>query len=230
MICSTLQLFTPYIPRTPTSSGVPFRQTRNKKNATSIEILLHRDPLNSRSLLRKLHRSIHQKKKTKKFQEGTRHGKRISSMAFTKKVTLRSSDGELFIIDRAVALQSRTIQYVLEDTNPVDAFIPVPAVDARTLSKVLEYCKKHLIDLNTDFDYSEWDKDFVDVEVRMLYDLIMAADYLNIPPLIDLICDKIASLFKGQTPEKIREIFNIENDFSKEEDEDFKKKSGWAFK
>ena len=151
-------------------------------------------------------------------------------MAFTKKLTLRSSDGELFIIDRAVALQSRTIQYVLEDTNPVDAFIPVPAVDARTLSKVLEYCKKHLIDLNTDFDYSEWDKDFVDVEVRMLYDLIMAADYLNIPPLIDLICDKIASLFKGQTPEKIREIFNIENDFSKEEEEDFKKKSGWAFK
>ena len=66
MICSTLQLFTPYIPRTPTSSGVPFRQTRNKKNATSIEILLHRDPLNSRSLLRKLHRSIHQKKKNKK--------------------------------------------------------------------------------------------------------------------------------------------------------------------
>ncbi|KAL6317045.1 hypothetical protein AAG906_026839 [Vitis piasezkii] len=145
-------------------------------------------------------------------------------MAFTKKVTLRSSDGELFIIDRAVALQSRTIEYVLEDTNPVDAFIPVPAVDVRTLSK------KHLIDLNTDFEYSEWDKDFVDVEVRMLYDLIMAADYLNIPPLIDLICDKIASLFKGQTPEKIREIFNIENDFSKEEEEDFKKKSGWAFK
>ncbi|XP_034679898.1 SKP1-like protein 11 [Vitis riparia] len=152
-------------------------------------------------------------------------------MAFTKKVTLKSSDGVLFIIDRAVALQSRTIQYVLEDTNPVDTIIPVPAVDARTLSKVLEYCKKHLIDLNTDFEeYSKWDKDFVDVEVWMLYDLIMAADYLHIPPLIDLICDKIASMFKGQTPEKIREIFNIENDFSKEEEEGFKKKSGWAFK
>lgn len=69
MICSTLQLFILYIPRTPTSSRVPFRQTRNKKNATSIEILLHRDPINSRSLLRKLHRSIHQKKKKQKSSE-----------------------------------------------------------------------------------------------------------------------------------------------------------------
>jgi hypothetical protein len=41
-----------------------------------------------------------------------------------------------------------------------------------------------------------------------LYDLILAANYLDIKSLLHLGCAKVASLIKGQPLEKIKEILN----------------------
>ena len=38
----------------------------------------------------------------------------------------------------------------------------------------------------------------------------------------------VADMMKGKTPEEIREIFNIKNDFTKEEDE-IRRENQWAF-
>ena len=56
----------------------------------------------------------------------------------------------------------------------------------------------------------------------------MAANYLNIENLQTDCCKYIAYQMKGKTPEEIREIFGLENDFTPEEEEEIKKEHQWA--
>merc|ERR1712182_80234 len=46
----------------------------------------------------------------------------------------------------------------------------------------------------------EWDVEYVDVDQEILFELILAANYLDIKPLLDLTCAKVASMIKGKTP------------------------------
>lgn len=48
--------------------------------------------------------------------------------------------------------------------------------------------------------------------------LLQAANFLNIKPLLDLTCAKIATKIKGKSVEEIRKTFNIVNDFTPEQE------------
>ncbi|KAF4368549.1 hypothetical protein F8388_018673 [Cannabis sativa] len=150
-----------------------------------------------------------------------------SSSSSSKKITLISSDGESFEMEETVAMQSQMIKFMIED-GCADNAIPVPNVTANILAMVIEYCKKH-IDSPNDVDLESWDANFVKVDQATLYDLIMAANYLNIKDLLDLTCQTVADMIKGKTPEEIRKTFNIENDFTPEEEEAIRKENLWAF-
>merc|ERR1719361_3000813 len=54
----------------------------------------------------------------------------------------------------------------------------------------------------------KWYADFVNVEQVLLFELILAANYMDIKPLLDLTCATVASMIKGKTPEEIRQTFN----------------------
>ena len=56
-----------------------------------------------------------------------------------------------------------------------------------------------------------------------------AANYLNVKGLLDLTCQTMADMIKGETPEQIRAIFNIVNDFTPEEEEEVRRENAWAF-
>merc|ERR1711959_67754 len=75
----------------------------------------------------------------------------------------------------------------------------------------------------------QWDLEFVKVDNSTLFDLILAANYLNITQLLDLTCEKVAEMIKNKTAEEIRSHFNIKNDFSPEEEEQVRKENEWAF-
>ncbi|XP_074310404.1 SKP1-like protein 1B [Silene latifolia] len=162
----------------------------------------------------------------------------------SKKILLKSSDGEDFEVDEIVALESQTIKHMIED-ECADNAIPLPNVTAKILSKVIEYCKKHVdvtaaktADTTTtttaaasvgDDELKMWDKEFVNVDQSTLFDLILAANYLNIKNLLDLTCQTVADMIKGKTPEEIRKTFNITNDFTPEEEEEVRRENQWAF-
>merc|ERR1719472_477792 len=74
----------------------------------------------------------------------------------------------------------------------------------------------------------EWDVEYVEIEQEILFELILAANYLDIKPLLDLTCAKVASMIKGKTPEEIRKQFNIVNDFTPEEEEEFRDEDKWC--
>lgn len=78
-------------------------------------------------------------------------------------------------------------------------------------------------------DKDNYDKNFVDVEQSVLFDLILAANFLDIKPLLDLTCKKVAYMIKlCKTPEELRQKFNIECDFTPEEIADVRKENEWC--
>ncbi|KAK7252983.1 hypothetical protein RIF29_37329 [Crotalaria pallida] len=155
-------------------------------------------------------------------------------MSDSKKITLRSSDGEVFEVEEAVAIESQTIKHMIEDDCAANG-IPIPNVTGKILAKVIEYCKKHVDaaaaseDKPTDVELKNWDTDFVKVDQATLFDLILAANYLNIKSLLDLTCQTVADMIKGKTPEEIRKTFNIKNDFTQEEEDEVRRENQWAF-
>ncbi|KAK4583895.1 hypothetical protein RGQ29_021852 [Quercus rubra] len=154
-------------------------------------------------------------------------------MSSSKKITLKSSDGEAFEVEEAVALESQTIKHMIED-DCADNGIPLPNVTSKILAKVIEYCKKHVEstcadERTSDEDLKAWDTEFVRVDQATLFDLILAANYLNIKSLLDLTCQTVADMIKGKTPEEIRKTFNIKNDFTPEEEEEVRRENQWAF-
>ena len=60
----------------------------------------------------------------------------------------------------------------------------------------------------------QWDAEFIDTigdDRQQLYDLVMAANYMDIPSLLHLGCAKVASLIKGQPLEKIKDILSVKS-------------------
>nr|GEW35029.1 SKP1-like protein 1B [Tanacetum cinerariifolium] len=105
---------------------------------------------------------------------------------------LKSEYGETFEIDEIAALESQMIQFMIED-ECADNVIPVPFTSA-TISKIIEYCKKHVElskkDDNDDDkaveDLKSFDVEFVKLDTDIIQDILLAANFLNIKKLIDL--------------------------------------------
>ncbi|KAL6346646.1 hypothetical protein AAG906_000264 [Vitis piasezkii] len=149
------------------------------------------------------------------------------------KLTLQSSDGVFFYVDVAVAMESQTIKYMIED-GCADNAIPLPNVTSKILAKVIEYCKKHVETPEAEEhavndELKAWDADFVKVDQATLFDLILAANYLDIKSLLDLTCQTVADMIKGKTPSEIRKTFTYKNDFTPEEEEEVRRENQWAF-
>jgi S-phase kinase-associated protein 1 len=132
-------------------------------------------------------------------------------------VRLESMDEVVFEVDAKVARMSVTISHMLDDINDAESSasaIPLPNVNGKILQKVLEYCRYHTENPSassepssppesnsSDFTKSAfapcpWDKEFVDVDQSTLFELILAANYLDIKPLLDLTCRTVAEMIK----------------------------------
>jgi S-phase kinase-associated protein 1 len=177
-----------------------------------------------------------------------------SKPAEKKLVTLISSDGVDIKVEQEIAERSLVIRHMLDYLgDPKNGEpIPIPAVNALVLKKVLEWCTHNRDDsrpsagdkvegddettgpktINTDrknIEIGEWDQKFLDVEQEMLFNIILAANFLDIKALLDLACKRVADMIKEcKTTENIRAMFNIENDFTAEEEEQIRRENEWA--
>jgi len=111
--------------------------------------------------------------------------------------------------------------------------IPLPNVSGVILDLVIKYATHHRDDPppptedetrpKTSDDINDWDRDFMRVDQGILFELILAANYLDMKNLLDLGCKTVANMIKGKSVDEIRKTFNIVNDFTPEEEEQIRK-------
>ncbi|KAJ1794626.1 hypothetical protein LPJ59_004494 [Coemansia sp. RSA 2399] len=150
-------------------------------------------------------------------------------------ITLRSSDNEEFVVDKEVATQCNLVDSFLADHDGTDICIPLPKVDGKTLKKVIEFCEHHKDDPVGGIVYEEvpkrsddmdpWDKEFIDVENETMFDVLLAANYMECKALLDLGCAQFANMIRNKDATTIREMFNITSDFTEEEREQIRKEN-----
>lgn len=155
-------------------------------------------------------------------------------------VNLVSKEGDTYQVVTEVAKMSELVKTMMDEDGDEDVSeIPLPNVKATVLSKVIEFCTHHREDPMIEIEkplksnimsevVQKWYADFVNVEQVLLFELILAANYMDIKPLLDLTCATVASMIKGKTPEEIRQTFNIINDFSPEEEAQVREENKWC--
>ena len=126
-------------------------------------------------------------------------------------IMLSTNDQQQFPV--SIDIESETIKNLIQDAGTDDP-IPLPNVNGEILSRVIEYWNTKTIPK--------------DIDQESLFNLILAANYLDIKSLLDDSCQMVADMIKGKTPEEIRKVFNIENDFTPEEEEQVRKENEWC--
>lgn len=136
-------------------------------------------------------------------------------------LTLISNDGVSFTLDRKNACLSNLVKTSLE-SDPFATELPMPGVKGVVLKRVVVYLNhrkgiaaapiekplrsKLMKDVCKDAEDAAFIDGIGEHNRQDLYDLILAANYMDIKCLLILGCAKVASLIKGQPLEKIKEI------------------------
>lgn len=159
-------------------------------------------------------------------------------MEGNKKITLVSADGEKIEISEKAVQRSQLVKGILED-YPDDPEVPVNNVKSKILEKLKIYLEHYensepkdierpLSSQNFKDCVEEWDYNFIDVELDTVFEIILAANYMDIKSLLELASAKIASIIKGKTTEEIRTVFNIQSDFTQEEENQIIEENKWC--
>lgn len=120
-----------------------------------------------------------------------------------------SKEGESFSVAVEVAKMSKLVEATIDDDDDDDGNdIMLPNVKASVLAKVIEYCQHYkkeeeMRPIQTPLKHSKleelvqpWYVEFVDVEREMLFELVTAANFMDIKPLLDLTCLAVSIMIK----------------------------------
>jgi len=154
-----------------------------------------------------------------------------------KILNIIGKDGVKVLFPLDCAIQSDTINSLIhydtttdtiEDYEVPEEDLPLTEVNSNILELVIQFCQHKLVE-KTKEDSVKWEKEFLQMGDQLLFDLILAANYLDIKPLLDSTCKQVAEYIKQcKTPQEIRRRFNIKNDFTPEEEKEIRKENSWC--
>jgi len=111
---------------------------------------------------------------------------------------------------------STMLSDMLQDIETTNEPIILKNVSASVLEKVIDYMNNPNDTFCSNIPYP------------LLCNVILAANYLHIQPLLDLGCKTIADVFKGKTLEEAKVAFNITTELSAEEIEHICRENPWC--
>ncbi|RPB26429.1 hypothetical protein L211DRAFT_781311 [Terfezia boudieri ATCC MYA-4762] len=97
--------------------------------------------------------------------------------------------------------------FIMDQLEICREAIPIHNINHSVLTKVIEWCEHHKNDLTPadakmdyeDREIAEWDKTFIQVDQELLIEIILAANYLDIQPLLGLGCRTLFQTLKGKS-------------------------------
>ena len=150
-------------------------------------------------------------------------------MEENEEIQISSYEGNIYKISKKAAMRSGIIKGMIEDF-PDDISFPMKSIKGNILEKIKEYLmhykdedpKKIEIPLKSN-NFSEcidnWDFNFLGNDIDIIFDLLEAANYMDIKPLHELISAYLGSNIRGINSNSILKDFDIEklSDIEKQE-------------
>ncbi|KAJ6929596.1 SKP1-like protein 14 [Populus alba x Populus x berolinensis] len=127
----------------------------------------------------------------------------------TKKITLKSSDNQIFEVEEAVAMEFATVKSFFEDSPSSTDTVPLPNVTAKPLSQVIEFCKEQ-------------------IKFKANPDEAQKKKYHS-EDLLDVLNQAVADRIENKSVEYVRGFFGIDNDFTAEEEAALRQEHAWAY-
>ena len=149
-------------------------------------------------------------------------------MSADKEIKLKSNDEQVFTIKESAVNRSNLVKGILADYED-NTEVPLPDVNGKTLKRIVDYLihyensepksiPKPLKNSQIEDILEKWDYEYIiSVELEDSIDLLNAANYMDIAPLLQLTCCRIASEMIDRPVEEVRKIFGIESDMTQEE-------------
>lgn len=153
-------------------------------------------------------------------------------------IKLLSKEGKEFQLSRKAAELSLLVRNTLLDSGSDEA-IPLTEVDEKSLEKIMIYLNKWNGVAPPEIDKplkssvvkevtDEWSANFIDeLDLESLTNLTVSANFMEITPLLDLTCAKLASMCKDKTEDEIFKSFGITETFSEEERARIREENKW---
>ncbi|CAM9457867.1 unnamed protein product [Ectocarpus sp. 4 AP-2014] len=157
-------------------------------------------------------------------------------------VTLVSMDGDGFVVEASAIKVSKLLKAMVdESTENAAKEIPLPNMRSNVVAKVVEFCQHHQTDPMTDIPkpiqfgktvgdhVQEWYSTFVKVlGDELLFEMLLAANYLDLSPLLELCAATVGLRAMNKTPEEIQREFNIKEPFSPEVERTLRQENKWS--
>jgi hypothetical protein len=137
---------------------------------------------------------------------------------------------------------SKMIDDCLMDNTEEVVELTSSLVDLKEMQLIVEYCKhydfkKTATDIEKPikskdpkvFIKDDWERDFIEkLDLDAKCNLLMAANYFNIPAIFELCCTAIAAFFKGKDFYKIKGDFGLQDvTYTPEDEEKLKAEYPW---
>jgi S-phase kinase-associated protein 1 len=149
-----------------------------------------------------------------------------------------SKEGTEFLITKKSADLSILLKNAREEMGS-DESIPLVEVDEKSLQKIIQYLNKWNGEQPSEIEKplkssilkevtDEWSAEFIDnLDLEELTNITVSANYMEITPLLDLACAKLASMCKDKSEDEIFKSFGIVDTFSEEERQKLKEENKW---
>ena len=92
-----------------------------------------------------------------------------------------------------------------EDKVDLDTTIPLPNINSKVLSKIVEWAVQKCEPDTPPI----WNQEFIQVDPDLVLEIISAANLLDCRQLFDLGCNYLADLIKGKTVLEISQMFKL---------------------
>jgi S-phase kinase-associated protein 1 len=139
-------------------------------------------------------------------------------------ISCEESNPQKFEISKKAALMCNLVKSILEGDAQAKN-IEIKKVTGDILSKIVEYLKHHngkkpaeiakpirSVKMERIVE-DKWDADFINnMSKKMIFQVILGANYMDLPSLLHLGCAKIATLIKGKSPDEIKQILSDDSD------------------